>query len=92
MPLDKEVRPYLRLLGFQRGDREAFTGQPYGLALWWLATRAIAPTTTQFVLIDSSGNETIVSESQPVYDTYPLRNGSRPNSSSIPNFLLSLLI
>ncbi len=76
---EQEIRPNLRLLGYERGADETATGEPYGLALWWLATRAVAPTTTQFILRHpSSGTEYIILETQPAYGRYPFSEWQPP--------------
>ncbi len=76
--LEQEIRPHLRLLGFARGGPEAATDEPYGLALWWLATRPISTTVTQIALLEASGSEYIITETQPVHNTYPFTNWQPP--------------
>lgn len=76
--LEKQVRPYLRLLGFTRGGEAAAAGETYGLALWWLATGVVPTTTIQFALTHSSGSEHIILETQPVYGRYPFTEWHPP--------------
>ncbi len=76
--LEKEIRPNLRLLGFERGAAETSAGEPYGLALWWLATRDVPTTTTQFVLTHPSSREYAMLETQPVYGRYPFSEWQPP--------------
>ncbi len=75
---ESQVRPYLRLLGFERGAPEVAAGEQYGVALWWLATRTIAPTTIQFILRHSSSSEYPILETQPVYGRYPFGEWQPP--------------
>jgi 4-amino-4-deoxy-L-arabinose transferase-like glycosyltransferase len=76
--LDREIQPHLRLLGFERGGTEVATGEPYGLALWWLATQPISNTITQFALVRPSGSEYIILETQPVHNSYPFTDWQTP--------------
>jgi hypothetical protein len=76
--LDREIQPHLRLLGYERGGLEVATGEPFGLALWWLATRPISPMFTQFALVRPSGGEYIILETQPVHNSYPFTGWQTP--------------
>ncbi|GIK56304.1 MAG: hypothetical protein BroJett015_19670 [Chloroflexota bacterium] len=75
---ESQVRPYLRLLGYERGAAEASTGEPYGVALWWLATNDIPATTIQFVLTQPNSDDYLLLETQPVYGRYPFTDWQPP--------------
>lgn len=76
--LEQEIRPYLRLLGFERGGLEVATGEPYGLAFWWLATRAQPKTTTELMLLRPGGTKYSLGQTEPVHNNYPFSEWQPP--------------
>lgn len=84
--LEQQVRPHLQLLGYERGGPEAASGESYGIALWWLATKPVSAT-TQIALVRPSGEEQIILEGQPVYNTYPFANWQPPQFLIDPQLL-----
>lgn len=76
--VEQEIRPYLRLLGFERGGLEVATGEPYGLAFWWLATRPSAQMTTEIMLLRPGGTRYTLSQTAPVHNTYPFSEWQPP--------------
>ncbi len=69
--LDDQAAPDLQLLGYERGPSRVFTGESWGLALWWLASGPLEPYTATLELLDASGAVSTLLETQPVYDSYP---------------------
>ncbi len=69
--LDDAAAENLKLLGYERGPHTVFTGDSWGLALWWLASADLQPYTIALELVSESGSSYLLGETQPVYDTYP---------------------
>jgi 4-amino-4-deoxy-L-arabinose transferase-like glycosyltransferase len=76
--LDDEATQNLDLLGYERGPHQVFSGESWGMALWWLAADALEPYTISLELVDASGTAYHLSETQPVYDTYPFEAWQTP--------------
>ena len=68
----------LRLLGYERGPLQVFTGDSLGIALWWLATGPLQPYTITLELLDAAGGVFPLLETQPVYDSYPFETWQTP--------------
>lgn len=73
-----EAAPNLELTGYERGRRQVFTGESWGMALWWLASAPLEPYTISLDLVDESGGVSTLLETRPVYDTYPFDEWQTP--------------
>jgi hypothetical protein len=76
--VDEEAAPNLRLLGYERGSFEASAGEPWGMALWWLASAPLEPYTISLDLVAESGTEHTLLESRPAYGSYPFEQWETP--------------
>ncbi len=77
-PLDEEAAPDLELIGYERGSHQVFNGEPWGMALWWLASAALEPYTVGLDLVGASGVAHPLIETHPVYGTYPFSEWETP--------------
>jgi hypothetical protein len=68
----------LQLLGYARENGAAYAGQRLDLALWWRATRPLAPMTIRLELIRADGTGIILRNSQPVDGRYPFDQWQTP--------------
>ena len=75
--LDEVAAPNLQLTGYERGPHQVFTGDSWGMALWWLASGFPTAIYLTLDLLDASGAVHSLLETQPVYDTYPFDRGKR---------------
>jgi hypothetical protein len=78
-PLDLEVNPNLRLLGFERSDEQLDAGAPFWLSLWWDASGSLEPMHTRISLIGPDNTGRIIWDASPVRGTYPFEEWSSPN-------------
>jgi hypothetical protein len=63
--------PGLQLLGYERAGREVAQGDTLWLALWWQATAPLSARTTRLELVRPDHTSLILTNTQPVYGTYP---------------------
>jgi hypothetical protein len=77
--LNADVQPGLRLIGFERGGETIATGEPFWLALWWEATRALDDNLSiQLYLTEAGGSRTQWMETQPVQGRFPFATWPTP--------------
>ncbi len=76
--LNQTIRPQLELLGVTRGALEAATGESIDLALWWYATEFVPYTSIRLELMGGNNVGRILSNTQPVHDTYPFTSWQTP--------------
>ena len=76
--VNEEVRPGLRLLGYERGGNAITTGETLDLALWWLAETPQTRLDLRFEAFGSDNVGHILLETQPVHGTYPFVSWPTP--------------
>ena len=76
--VDELFLPGLRLLGYERGGASAMSGAPWGLSLWWLATKPLPPLSAALELVDGAGELFTLLEGQPAHDTVPFVDWQPP--------------
>lgn len=76
--LNQTIRPQLKLLGVTRGALEAAAGESIELALWWHATEFVPYTITRLELMGSNNVGRILTNTQPVHNTYPFTSWQTP--------------
>lgn len=76
--LNQTIRPQLKLLGVERGPLAAATGESIDLALWWHATGPVLQTTLRLELMGGNNVGRILSNTQPVHNTYPFTRWQTP--------------
>ncbi len=69
--LDLVAGPNLRLLGYERQGYKVASGAPIWLGLWWAASGPLDPMVSRLELVREDNTGLILSNSQPVHDTYP---------------------
>jgi 4-amino-4-deoxy-L-arabinose transferase-like glycosyltransferase len=68
--INELVASGLQLLGIERGAATAATGEPFGMAFWWVAAQPVADYLLQVQLVqDGVAHELLTAV--PVHDTYP---------------------
>jgi 4-amino-4-deoxy-L-arabinose transferase-like glycosyltransferase len=72
------VASNLELLGYERGPHQVFSGDSWGLSLWWLASGALEPYSINLFLVDGSDSLFRLQETKPVYNTYPFETWETP--------------
>jgi hypothetical protein len=77
--INETVTAGLTLLGTDQPERAATTGEPTGLALWWLAERQLPSLSLHLSLTNEAGQSFPVSQGLPVYDTYPFDQWPAPS-------------
>jgi 4-amino-4-deoxy-L-arabinose transferase-like glycosyltransferase len=87
LPVAPPVPPYvldefpasgLQLLGYERAGSSVYTGEGYWLALWWRATAPLPYLASRLELAGPGEAPHILSESQPVHDSYPFDQWQTP--------------
>jgi hypothetical protein len=61
----------LHLLGYERAGQEVAQGDELWFALWWQATTPLPPLTSRLELVRPDNTGLILTNTQPVYGTYP---------------------
>jgi hypothetical protein len=68
----------LHLLGYERAGQEVAQGDALWLALWWQATAPLPSLTTRLELLRPDNTSLILTNTQPVYGTYPFHTWQTP--------------
>ena len=76
--LDAVVQPNLRLLGYERGANQAATGEPYGLAFWWVAEAPQPDMILRLELYKPDNTGIIWANTRPVHKTHPFDHWQTP--------------
>ncbi|RMH02185.1 MAG: phospholipid carrier-dependent glycosyltransferase [Chloroflexi bacterium] len=76
--LDVAINSELKLIGYERGTEQVATGESLWLGLWWLATKPLPPMTTRLELMRPDNTGFILTNTQPVHDTYPFVKWQTP--------------
>jgi len=76
--LNQTIRPELTLLGVTREALTAATGESVNLALWWHATEFVPYTSIRLELMGSNNVGRILSNTQPVHNSYPFTSWQTP--------------
>ena len=76
--INDPAAPNLELLGYERGPHQVFTGESWGMALWWLASGKLAPLTINLELVDTSASKHLLLQTRPVYGSYPFAEWQPP--------------
>jgi 4-amino-4-deoxy-L-arabinose transferase-like glycosyltransferase len=76
--LDEPVAPGLQLLGYERAAAAVYTGEAHWLALWWWASASLPQLSSRLELARPGEPPHILSESQPVHDSFPFDQWDTP--------------
>jgi 4-amino-4-deoxy-L-arabinose transferase-like glycosyltransferase len=68
----------LEIVGYERGSHQVFSGDSWGLALWWLASGPLDPFAIYLDLVDTAGGAQTLLQTQPVYNSYPFETWQTP--------------
>jgi hypothetical protein len=70
-PVNQTAVNGLRLVGYERGETTAASGDSLDVALWWLAERPLSPMQRQLVLTSQDETRVLLAEGDPVQGSYP---------------------
>lgn len=76
--LHEPIMPGLQLLGYERAGATLYTGETLWLAFWWRATARLPYLSSRVELARPGEAARVLSESQPVHDSYPFDQWHSP--------------